>query len=192
MAIDSLYSFQHGWLETTRSLHCFETLVVFSPVVDIQDVKRDRESTLHGTAQIGVEIEILYRGFHAQGAVLLPEYIDGVKDDTEHGDKSLQRGFIEFLQSCHSVAVAQSNVLAKSLIAVLVTQELHLLSITCTTDAGISIHRNHEEVVVTCYGPDASNIHSIDESASLESMRVVTAAIALFIRDWCGLEKCSD
>jgi acetylornithine deacetylase len=64
---------------------------------------------------------------------------------------------------------------------------------TCTTDARIysSIHHNQEEVVVTCYGPDATNIHGIDESASLESMRVVTAAIA-FIRDWCGLEKCSD
>jgi hypothetical protein len=130
MAIDSLYSFQHGWSETTRSQHCFETRVVFSPVVDIQDVKRDLESTLHGTAQIGVEIEILYRGFHAQGAVLLPEYLDGVKDDTEHGDKPLQQGFVELLQSCHSVAVvvavavavAESNVLAKLLIAVLVTQ----------------------------------------------------------------------
>ena len=65
---------------------------------------------------------------------------------------------------------------------------------TCTTDARFysSIHHNQEEVVVTCYGPDATNIHGIDESASLESMRVVTAAIALFIRDWCGLEKCSD
>jgi hypothetical protein len=128
MAIDSLYSFQHGWLETTRSQHCLETRVVFSPVVDIQDVKRDLESTLHGTAQIGVdEIEILYRGFHAQGVVLLPEYVDGVKDDTENGDKSLQRGFVELLQSCHSVAVAESSALAKSLIAVLVTQRNSLL-----------------------------------------------------------------
>jgi acetylornithine deacetylase len=88
--------------------------------------------------------------------------------------------------------------LAKSLIAVLVvgdTKELPLLSMTCTTDARFyfSIHHNQEEVVVACYGPDATNIHGIDESASLvESMRVVTAAITLFVRDWCGLEKCSD
>jgi hypothetical protein len=48
-----------------------------------------------------------------------------------------------------------------------------------------------QSMAVMCYGPDATNIHGIDESASLESMSVVTAAIALFIRDWCGLEKCT-
>jgi acetylornithine deacetylase len=67
---------------------------------------------------------------------------------------------------------------------------------TCTADtrfySSTSIYRYQEKAVVACYGPDATNIHGIDESASLESMRVVTAAIALFIRDWCCLEKCSD
>jgi hypothetical protein len=52
-------------------------------------------SNLHcvaGTAQqIGVEIEIFYRGFHARGAVLLSEFVDGFKDDTEHGNKSPAR-----------------------------------------------------------------------------------------------------
>jgi acetylornithine deacetylase len=53
---------------------------------------------------------------------------------------------------------------------------------TCTTDARFysSIHHNQEEVVVTCYEPDTTNIHGIDESASLESMRVVTAAISVY------------
>jgi C4-dicarboxylate-specific signal transduction histidine kinase len=37
-----------------------------------------------------------------------------------------------------------------------------------------SIHHNQEEVVVTCYGPEATNIHDIDESVNFES-RVVTA-----------------
>ena len=100
---------------------------------------------------------------------MLPEFVDGIKDDTEHGNKSVQREFVVLLQ--------------KSLIAVLVTQgELPLLSMTCTTDARFysSIHHNQEEVVVTCYGPDATNIHGIDESASLESMRVVTAAISVY------------
>jgi hypothetical protein len=43
-----------------------------------------------------------------------------------------------------------------------------------------SIHHNQEEVVVTCYGPDTTNIHGIDESVSPESMRVVTAAISVY------------
>jgi hypothetical protein len=66
-----------GWKQQDQ--HCFETGVGFFSRADIQDIKRDLESILHGTAQqIGVEIEILYRGFHARGAVLLPEYVDGV------------------------------------------------------------------------------------------------------------------
>jgi acetylornithine deacetylase len=185
-----------NWASSVPSNCSFETRVGFFPGVDIEDVKRDLESILHDTAhKIGVDVEILYRGFHAQGAVLLPEYVDGVKDDTEHGDKkSLQREFVELLQCCHSIAVAEStNKVADNCVGD--TKELPLLPITCTTDARFysSIHHhNQEEVVVTCYGPEATNIHGIDESVSLESMRVVTAAIALFIRDWCGLENCSD
>jgi len=40
----------------------------------------------------------------------------------------------------------------------------------------------------TCYGPDSENIHGIDESVGLESLRHVTEALALTIADWCGVE----
>ena len=40
----------------------------------------------------------------------------------------------------------------------------------------------------TCYGPDADNIHGIDESVSLASMHAVTQALALTVADWCGTE----
>jgi acetylornithine deacetylase len=40
----------------------------------------------------------------------------------------------------------------------------------------------------TCYGPDSENIHGIDESVGLESLRNVTGALALTIADWCGVE----
>jgi len=39
------------------------------------------------------------------------------------------------------------------------------------------------------YGPVAENIHGFDERVNLESCRHVTKAIALFIADWCGLDK---
>jgi acetylornithine deacetylase/succinyl-diaminopimelate desuccinylase-like protein len=47
----------------------------------------------------------------------------------------------------------------------------HFTSITRTTDARFytSIHHNQEEVVDTsCDGSEATNIHGIDESVSLE------------------------
>ncbi len=39
------------------------------------------------------------------------------------------------------------------------------------------------------YGPITESIHGFDERVSLSSIKRVTGAIALFIADWCGLEK---
>ena len=38
------------------------------------------------------------------------------------------------------------------------------------------------------YGPAARNIHGVDEAVSLESMKRVSATMAQFIVDWCGVE----
>nr|WP_328809320.1 ArgE/DapE family deacylase [Roseibium aggregatum] len=42
------------------------------------------------------------------------------------------------------------------------------------------------------YGPITENIHGFDERVSLSSIKRVTGAIALFIADWCGLERIGD
>jgi len=39
------------------------------------------------------------------------------------------------------------------------------------------------------HGARAENIHGIDERVSLESIRNLTQAMALFIADWCGVER---
>jgi acetylornithine deacetylase len=185
-----------NWASSVPSSCWFEARVGFFPGVDIEDVKRDVESILNKEAEkIGVGLEISYRGFHAQGAVLLPEYVDGAKknETKSEDDKSLQKRFVKLLQQCHSLASTISCNNEDSESSNHATKELSLLPITCTTDARFysSIHQNPEEVVVTCYGPEATNIHGVDESVSLESMRQVTVAIALFVRDWCGLVKSS-
>ncbi|MBS0561198.1 MAG: ArgE/DapE family deacylase [Proteobacteria bacterium] len=41
----------------------------------------------------------------------------------------------------------------------------------------------------TCYGPDSDSIHGIDESVGLDSVADVTAALALTIAAWCGVER---
>ncbi len=41
------------------------------------------------------------------------------------------------------------------------------------------------------YGPRAEAVHGFDERVSLASTKRVTGAIALFIAEWCGLEKVS-
>lgn len=39
------------------------------------------------------------------------------------------------------------------------------------------------------YGPYSENIHAFDERVSLSSLKRVTGSIALFVAEWCGLEK---
>lgn len=39
------------------------------------------------------------------------------------------------------------------------------------------------------YGPTADSIHGFDERVDLESVRRITQSMALFMADWCGLEK---
>jgi acetylornithine deacetylase len=47
----------------------------------------------------------------------------------------------------------------------------------------------HQGTPVACFGPDAQDIHGIDESVSLQSMHDITRTIALTMAEWCGVEK---
>ncbi len=42
---------------------------------------------------------------------------------------------------------------------------------------------------VACFGPDAQDIHGIDESVGVESMQNITRSIALTMAEWCGVES---
>ncbi len=56
-----------------------------------------------------------------------------------------------------------------------------------TTD--VRTFQLYGSIPATCYGPEARNIHGIDESVSIKSMNRVSAVLALFIAKWCGVEK---
>ena len=47
----------------------------------------------------------------------------------------------------------------------------------------------HGGTEATCYGPDADNIHGIDESVGLAELHQVTKVIALTMARWCGVES---
>ena len=64
--------------------------------------------------------------------------------------------------------------------------EIARVATTATTDA--RHFRLMLDAAVTCYGPEARNIHGIDESVSLASMLRVTNTLAQFLHDWCGVE----
>lgn len=47
----------------------------------------------------------------------------------------------------------------------------------------------YQDTPCLVYGPYAEAIHGFDERVSLASVKQVTGTIALFIAEWCGLEK---
>lgn len=47
----------------------------------------------------------------------------------------------------------------------------------------------YQDTPVACFGPDAQEIHGIDESVGLSSMHDITRSIALLMAEWCGVEK---
>jgi acetylornithine deacetylase/succinyl-diaminopimelate desuccinylase-like protein len=173
--------------------------VGFLPGMSIDDVKRDIKTTMRGRArELGLGLDIAYRGFHADGAVLLLEYVDGMahvnNESVDSGSRSLQRDFVETIQQCNrlvSSSLSPIDVGGEATAVKESSKELQLRLLTCTTNARFysSLFQDPSKVVVTCYGPEATNIHSVDESVGLESFRDVTATIALFVRDWCGLVR---
>ncbi len=62
-----------------------------------------------------------------------------------------------------------------------------LMASSATTDA--RFFNLYGSTPATCYGPEAQNIHGIDESVSLESTLTVAKVLALFTARWCGVEK---
>ena len=58
---------------------------------------------------------------------------------------------------------------------------------TATTD--VRAFHLYGDIPATCYGPESSHIHGTDESVSLESTRVVTQVLALFMARWCGVQR---
>ena len=60
-----------------------------------------------------------------------------------------------------------------------------LVASTATTDAR-TFHR-YGDTPAICFGPRAERIHSTDERVHLPSMLRTAQALALFVRDWCGV-----
>jgi acetylornithine deacetylase len=51
------------------------------------------------------------------------------------------------------------------------------------------VYALYDRIPALCYGPISQNIHGFDERVSLASVKRITAAMALFIAEWCGVER---
>jgi acetylornithine deacetylase len=65
--------------------------------------------------------------------------------------------------------------------------DLRLYPATGLTDG--RFFQLYQNTPVACFGPDAQDIHGIDESVGIDSMHDITRAIALTMAEWCGVER---
>ena len=64
-----------------------------------------------------------------------------------------------------------------------------LLDKTSTGTADNRFFGLYAGIPALVYGPKSDDIHGFDERVELESIRRITQATALFIAEWCGLER---
>ena len=50
------------------------------------------------------------------------------------------------------------------------------------------VHALYDEIPALCYGPTGKGVHGVDERVELDSVKRITAAMALFVAQWCGVE----
>ena len=62
-----------------------------------------------------------------------------------------------------------------------------LYASTATTDA--RTYQLYGDTPAVCFGPVAAGEHAVDERVHLPSVTETAQALALFIRDWCGLTR---
>lgn len=153
------------WASSVPAWCIFDVRMGLFPGQDMQEAKREIEDVLKHASQENEFLrtnqpEIVYHGFQAEGYALSD-------DRTSNAEKA-----ITALEDAHH------NVTGK---------DLDKVAVTATTDA--RFFGLYADIPALVYGPKAEAIHGFNERVDLESVRRVTQTTALFIANWCGLEK---
>jgi acetylornithine deacetylase len=156
------------WTSSVPAWCRFDVRMGLFPGQDMAQAKQDIIDTVIEAAQGNDFLRsnppsVIFEGFQAEGYVL-------EDDNSENALDAIAK-----LEQAHQ----QIN-----------GQALLKKPITATTDGRFFGLYGHIPALV--YGPKASAIHGFNEAVELESMRRVTQTTALFIAQWCGLEKCDD
>ncbi len=153
------------WASSVPAWCCFDVRMAIYPGQDIDTARAEIEACVHQAANEDSFLRknpprIVYHGFLAEGYAL-----------AEH-DKPESRLAIATLEQAHQQVTGK---------------DLQSFAVTATTDA--RFFGLYADTPALVYGPEAKAIHGFNECVNLESMRRITQSIALFIGNWCGLEK---
>ncbi len=153
------------WPSSVPAWCCFDVRMAIYPGQDIEAARAEIEFCVHEAADGDSFLrknppQIVYHGFLAEGYAL-----------AEH-DKPEAHLAIKTLEQAHQQVTGD---------------KLQSFAVTATTDA--RFFGLYADTPALVYGPEAKAIHGFNECVNLESMRRVTQSIALFIGQWCGLDK---
>lgn len=153
------------WTSSVPAWSVFDVRMAIFPGQSIDSAKAEIEQVILTTARDNAFLrnslpEIVYHGFHAEGYALS-------QDSSVNAAAA-----IASLESAHQTATGDPLVRE---------------AITATTDA--RFFGLYADIPALVYGPRAEAIHGFNERVELESMRKITKTTALFIADWCGVEK---
>ncbi|MCP4392243.1 MAG: ArgE/DapE family deacylase [Gammaproteobacteria bacterium] len=153
------------WPSSVPAWCCFDVRMAIYPGQDIEAARAEIEFCVHEAADGDSFLrknppQIVYHGFLAEGYAL-----------AEH-DKPDAHLAIKTLEQAHQQVTGD---------------KLQSFAVTATTDA--RFFGLYADTPALVYGPEAKAIHGFNECVNLESMRRVTQSIALFIGQWCGLDK---
>ena len=153
------------WPSSVPAWCCFDVRMGIYPGQDIDAARHEIESCVLEAAREDCYLrdnppKISYHGFLAEGYSL-----------ADH-DKPEAYQALAILERAHHRVTGD---------------ELQSMPITATTDA--RFFGLYADTPALVYGPIAESIHGFNERVKLESVRRVTQSIALFIADWCGLDK---
>jgi len=153
------------WASSVPAWCRFDVRLAVYPGQDVRGARDEIEACIREAAAAHPYLsnnppEIVHHGFLAEGYSLAEDTSDAAREA------------IAMLGAAHEAVTGE---------------ELERMPVTATTDARFfGLHAGMPALV---YGPAADAIHGFNERLDLESMRRVTKSIALFIADWCGLEK---
>lgn len=148
------------WTSSVPAWCTFDMRISCYPGQDLADVRRAVEETVAGASR-----KSSFLANNPPQIVYHGFQAEGyVLEGGEEGQS--------LLKSCHKTVYGE---------------ELQARIFTGTTDA--RFYGLYANIPAMVYGPKSSEIHGFDERVSIESIRKVTQSVALFIADWCGVEK---
>ena len=147
------------WASSVPTRCVMDIRVGFYPGMGVEQAKQAVESRLRDTARGDSRLEKVHYRIGYAGFQAEPLLVD-----TDH-------------PMIGALGAAHERVFGKP---------AQLVASSATTDA--RFFNLYGSIPATCYGPEANNIHGIDESVSLTSTLRVTKVLALFMARWCGLE----